>query len=168
MVACKQRFVSCDILSNREDIHCHWNGHFFGFVVGLRELTHEPLDKQIWNCCRSPAAFICHKSRTAGFLITRQFHRTGFDDLLHRNSAAVYAAGDPFIPIPNGSLPVRCWLYRSARHDSRSRAALGACPRVGGLDYIAFCFVKEHVVRASKTGLPTNLTLVSDYELRRL
>jgi hypothetical protein len=53
---------------------------------------------------------------------------------------------------------VRCWLYRSTLRDSHDRTALGACrPRDSGLDHIAICFIKKHVVPNVETGLPTNL-----------
>ena len=120
------------------------------------------MDKQVWNSCRSPDAFTGYESRAEGFLITRQFHRSRFDDSLLRNSAAVLATGSPIIPAPNGYLPVRCWLYHSTLRDSHDRTALGACrPRDGEPDHISVCFVKKHVVPNAETGLPTNLTIES-------
>ena len=116
------------------------------------------MDRQIWSCCRSRDAFTCHESRAEGFPTTRQFHRSRSDDLLYRDTAAALVAGDAFIP--NGDLPVRCYLHHSARRDSHNRASLGAWqPRDNGVDHITFCFVKEYVVPEAKTGLPTNLTL---------
>ena len=114
-----------------------------------------------WIICHSPVAFTGLESGAAGLSIGHQFHRSGSHDLLHRDTAAALDAGDPFIPIANGWLAVRCWPYRSARYDSHHRAALGArLPRDGGLDYITFRFVEEHVVPAAKTGLSTGLTIV--------
>jgi hypothetical protein len=34
-----QRSTSCDTLSSGEDLQCHLNRHFFGFVAYLRELN---------------------------------------------------------------------------------------------------------------------------------
>jgi len=117
------------------------------------------VDKQVWNSCRSPDAFICYESRAEGFLIAHQFHRSRFDDFLHRNTAALLATGGPINPAPNAYLLVRCQLYHSTLRDSRDRTALGACrPRDSGLDHIAICFIKKHVVPNAETGLPTNLT----------
>ena len=49
--------------------------------------------------------------------------------------------------------------YTTLRVTTRAVGLLLAPVRVsGGLDYITFRFVKEHVVRAAKTGPPTNLT----------
>jgi len=63
-----------------------------------------------------------------------------------------------------GGLPVRCRLCHSARHDSHSRAALGACPRVGGLDHITFRFVEEHVVPRATAGIARGLTVAGRNE----
>jgi hypothetical protein len=54
--------------------------------------------------------------------------------------------------------------YATLRVTTRTIALLLACPRVGGLDYITFCFIKEYVVRAAKTGLATGLTLAGRKE----
>jgi hypothetical protein len=118
------------------------------------------VDKQVWNSCRSPDAFAGYESRAEGILIGHQFHRSRFDDFLHRNTAAVLATGDAINPAPNANHPVRCQLYHSTLRDSHDRTALGACrPRDSWLDHIAICFIKKHVVPNAETGRPTNLTI---------
>ena len=117
------------------------------------------MDKQVWNNCRSPDAFIYFESRAEGFFVTHQFHWSRFDDFLHRNTAAVLATGGPINPAPNAYFLVRCQLYLFTLRDSHDRTALGTRrPRDSGLDHIAICFSKKHVVPNVETRLPTNLT----------
>ena len=50
-----------------------------------KSVMHEPapVDKQVWNGCRSPDALTGFESRAAGFPVGNQFHRHRFDDFLH-------------------------------------------------------------------------------------
>jgi hypothetical protein len=96
------------------------------------------LDYQVWNSRRYPDAFICSQSGAQSFLVTHQFHWSGFDDFLHHNTGAVLVTRCPINPAPNAYGP----------RDSR-------------IDHIAICFIKKHVVPNAETGLLTDLTITS-------
>lgn len=124
------------------------------------------MDKQVWNSCRSPNAFTGYESRAEGFLIAHKLYRSRFDDFLHCNSTAPFAAGDPINQAPNSYLLVRCQLYHSTLGDPHDLPAVDAGRRRHSrLDHIAICLIKKHVVPNGTTGLPNHLTVASRSEL---